>query len=249
VYYGTKGRIMRYIFKIRHARSHMKILPLLVLMVLVAQGAFGATLSGIIYDLSFDEVKNTIVEITTEPKQVIVAKEGTYSFEVPPGTYTLTAKKDDLIAIENITVTIQGNYTLDLILFPSFSEEDELLDDLEEAPLLDELETSERNEYLWYFIALAGVAVFNFIFMVKLKKTRKSKNIHQNEQSTDTDVEQVIKAIKDERGRTTQKEIRKRVPLSEAKISLILTELEQEGKIKKYKKGRSNIIIFKEPHN
>ena len=33
-------------------------------------------------------------------------------------------------------------------------------------------------------------------------------------------------------------------PDSEAKISLVLTELEAKGKIKKIKKGRGNIIIW-----
>ena len=33
--------------------------------------------------------------------------------------------------------------------------------------------------------------------------------------------------------------------LSEAKISLILTELEHKGQIEKVKKGRGNVIILK----
>ena len=51
--------------------------------------------------------------------------------------------------------------------------------------------------------------------------------------------------IKKQGGRTTQKEIRKNFPMSEAKISLIITELEHRGKIEKIKRGRSNIIILK----
>ncbi len=33
--------------------------------------------------------------------------------------------------------------------------------------------------------------------------------------------------------------------LSEAKISLILTELEHKGKVEKIKKGRGNVILLK----
>ncbi|HIH32537.1 TPA: winged helix-turn-helix transcriptional regulator [Candidatus Woesearchaeota archaeon] len=42
----------------------------------------------------------------------------------------------------------------------------------------------------------------------------------------------------------TQRELRKQIPLSEAKISLIVAELEHDGKIKKIKKGRGNILTF-----
>ena len=42
-----------------------------------------------------------------------------------------------------------------------------------------------------------------------------------------------------------QKDIRKNFPSSEAKISLILTELEEKGIIKKIKRGRGNIIVLK----
>ncbi|MBS3149146.1 hypothetical protein J4455_00425 [Candidatus Woesearchaeota archaeon] len=42
----------------------------------------------------------------------------------------------------------------------------------------------------------------------------------------------------------TQKDIRKELKISEAKVSLILTQLESEGRIKKIKKGRGNIVIL-----
>ena len=42
----------------------------------------------------------------------------------------------------------------------------------------------------------------------------------------------------------TQKEIRKHFAMGEAKISLLITELEALNKIKKIKKGRSNVIIL-----
>ena len=42
----------------------------------------------------------------------------------------------------------------------------------------------------------------------------------------------------------TQKDLRKHFAMSEAKISLMITELESLKKIKKIKKGRGNIIIL-----
>ena len=58
------------------------------------------------------------------------------------------------------------------------------------------------------------------------------------------DTEGVLNFIKDEGGRTTQKDIRKKIPLSEAKISLMISELESSGDVKKIKKGRGNIIVL-----
>lgn len=54
----------------------------------------------------------------------------------------------------------------------------------------------------------------------------------------------IIDFIKSNEGRVTQKDIRKQLPLSEAKVSLVITELEHLGKIKKIKKGRGNIIVL-----
>ena len=69
--------------------------------------------------------------------------------------------------------------------------------------------------------------------------------IEQKEEHEDNDIGQIINLIKQEGGRTTQKDIRKQIPLSEAKISLMLAELEHKGIIEKIKKGRGNIIILK----
>ena len=58
-------------------------------------------------------------------------------------------------------------------------------------------------------------------------------------------MEIIIKILIQEGGRTTQKGIRKQIPLSEAKISLMIAELEHKGIVDKIKKGRGNIIILK----
>ena len=47
-------------------------------------------------------------------------------------------------------------------------------------------------------------------------------------------------------GRLTQKELREKMPeYGEAKISLMVAELEEMGLVKKFKKGRGNIIVLK----
>ncbi|GIU69679.1 MAG: hypothetical protein KatS3mg002_0915 [Candidatus Woesearchaeota archaeon] len=69
------------------------------------------------------------------------------------------------------------------------------------------------------------------------------ENNSSNEQENNTLESKLMNIIK-EHSRITQKEIRKMLPYSEAKISLLITQLESEGKIKKIKKGRGNIIVY-----
>ncbi|MBR9690675.1 winged helix-turn-helix transcriptional regulator, partial [Candidatus Woesearchaeota archaeon] len=73
------------------------------------------------------------------------------------------------------------------------------------------------------------------------KKKNLTKKISKKE---DKDLEKIILIIKKHGKRITQKELRKEIPLSEAKISLMISELEDEGKIKRIKKGRGNIIVL-----
>ena len=77
-----------------------------------------------------------------------------------------------------------------------------------------------------------------------MKKENES-NQKPEEKYEDDDLDHVIKIIKQEGGRATQKDIRKQIPLSEAKISLMIAELEHKGIVEKIKKGRGNIIILK----
>jgi len=54
----------------------------------------------------------------------------------------------------------------------------------------------------------------------------------------------VLKAIEKSGGRMTQLDLRKAVPYSEVRISLIVTDLEDAGLLRKVKRGRGNILIM-----
>jgi uncharacterized membrane protein len=57
------------------------------------------------------------------------------------------------------------------------------------------------------------------------------------------DETRVMKALEEEGGITTQKDLRKRLSSwSEARVSLVLTSLEKLGKLTKIKRGRGNVI-------
>lgn len=59
-----------------------------------------------------------------------------------------------------------------------------------------------------------------------------------------TDLREVLDVIRGHRGRITQKDLRSRLNYSEVKVSLLLSELEKRGLIKKLKHGRENIVIL-----
>lgn len=221
----------------------------LIILVILSYTASAAVIHGTVYDLSLDKAENTVVEINTEPKQQFVSKNSTYFFSVPAGEYTLTAKQyeGNILAAnaeENITVKEQGDFVIDLILFPSFEEDEELLAE-SDFDIDTDLVVEEPN-YVWVFIVIAAVIILFFLMRMRGTELIKSrKHMEEEEAAEAEELKKVLLFIKKEGGRTTQKEIRKSFPQSEAKISLILTELEEYEKIKKIKKGRGNIVILK----
>jgi uncharacterized membrane protein len=83
---------------------------------------------------------------------------------------------------------------------------------------------------------------------LQVSTEKNAEETHKEEEKIpeqQTDLNEVLKIIKEEGGRTTQKDIRKKIPLSEAKVSLMISELEAKGKVEKIKKGRGNIIVLK----
>lgn len=235
----------------------MKLFNVLLLVffsiALFSSTAYGATVYGNIYDLSLNKVSGAEIEVNTTPSQYLISKDGTYSFDIPSGFYTIKAKlsKDSSISSEtrNITISRAGNYIIDFILFPNFEEED----DISKDPEITIPETEEKG-FASIFIL---IFVFILIIIVFIILKRKKKADTEKDEKTTEDVEEqkkhygenlsdIIEIIKQEGGRTTQKEIRKKIPLSEAKISLMIAELEHKGTIQKIKKGRGNILILKQ---
>jgi uncharacterized membrane protein len=61
------------------------------------------------------------------------------------------------------------------------------------------------------------------------------------------DCRQVLAILEKHDGRITQLDLRKALPYSEAKVSLIVSDLESRGLVKKIKKGRGNVLILNRP--
>ena len=59
------------------------------------------------------------------------------------------------------------------------------------------------------------------------------------------DLKEIIGILEKSGGRMTQKDLRARLNCSEAKVSLMVTDLEDRGLVHKVKKGRGNIILLR----
>ena len=103
-----------------------------------------------------------------------------------------------------------------------------------EVPNID-----DNISLLWTIPVLIIIAGIILLFYRRRKKT-----INENVFEEDL-AHKVLEIIKKEGGRMNQKDLRKLFPYSEAKISLVIAELESKGKIEKIKKGRGNIIVLK----
>ncbi len=202
---------------------------------LLTQVAEAAVIKGSVYDFSLQPA-TALITINTTPVQKVVAK-GSYSLEVPPGNYLLRAESlgKDLLpstAEEHVLVEGEGEYLLDLILFPAIGAEDANFSDIAVEFSLEEQPGKGEAPPL---LALALAALI-LAAAFKLKPWRKKRS------SLDEDAAKVYEFVK-RNGRVPQKELRKEFPYSEAKLSLIVAELEEKGLVRKVKKGRGNLLF------
>jgi len=226
---------------------------LILMLILLSSLASAATIHGTVYDFGLNIVKDVKVNIDTTPQQVIIAKDGKYSFNVPKGDYTITSEQFQYETIfataeEKISIIDNGDYILDLILFQYLEDETSLLEDLEEV----NPEEVEQNENLLNWLLIVSIFLISLsitylgfrFFKARKYNEEKITDTTNSKEKFDNDLEKVINIIKKEGGRTTQKELRGRLGLSEAKVSLMITELEHKKVVKRIKKGRSNVIIL-----
>lgn len=217
---------------------------ILLIFVLLSSSVFAAELSGTIYDSNLNVASNVLITINTTPEQRFLAKEGTYAFDLSPGIYEIKANyyeaNETLTSTEYVSVKDEGKFIFDLFLFP----------DLDAAVLEPDLNLSLEEvipedpapSTIWdvLYRLLIVVLLFGFFYIVWKQVSKRTLDDLEDALS-----EQVIAIIKRNGGRIAQKELRKELPQSEAKISLLITELVEKDRLEKIKKGRSNILILK----
>lgn len=237
-----------------------KVLLFLILLVLSFSLVSAATLKGTVYNTNLEPETNVLVKISTIPEQRLLSRDGNYKFIIEPGTYTITAQKELITATEQIPIKDNGEYVFDLFLFPEGAEEEDLWNETEQT-LIDE-ENQEKSQATLFIIVGLIIVVFIIVLWYVTSKRKKNKTKEEKETassehtlsephipdavSESESLEKTLEIIKNHDGRISQKDLRKEMMhLSEAKISLILTELEHKGKIEKIKKGRGNVVILR----
>jgi uncharacterized membrane protein len=301
MYSGRAGWISSHISKM----ILITILSILALAAIPCQSYSVTTVHGSIYDWStLETLNNVIVEVDSSPPQTLVSKTGTYSFTLPPGYYTIKARSGAtsskmLYTEDNISITGDGDYVIDLILFPVTDLDD--LDFLNEnitAIVPVEPEPPKPNLLMYGIIGVILTIIVVSIGFVLFKKFwkkpetepvikagskpdsyqeiklepvkenkagEKQETVFQLDEEPDIeipaaekkpitpapldpalpdDLKEIIRIMEKNGGRMTQLELRKTLPYSEAKVSLMITDLESRGLVKKVKKGRGNVIIL-----
>jgi len=208
-----------------------------------------ATIHGVVYYwFTLEPMNGAIVEINTTPKQTMVASDGSYSFSVPPGDYTISASyyQDSTLIYydeDNLNVVSGGDYRIDLILFPTLEE-----NEIPENDVVPDIETGENNyliAILFLFTIMVAIIVIGY-YGVKRRPKKLEETYTPKIVGLPEDLKQVVDILKQHGGRMHQLDLKKQLPLSEAKISLMLADLESRGILRKIKRGRGNIIVLTE---
>ena len=224
-----------------------------------------AEVHGVIYTWSDFEnpLANAIIEINSIPVQSKVATNGTYSFDnLQPGNYTIKAKsyRNNILEYsaeqEVQIVDREGNFNIDILLFPPTDSDIEYLGDMNLTADIDLKNGESLDTYL--LVAAILIILCSALFFLWMKKKKITSDGHViydppvqqpgkipdiPEKEIPEDLQNLYTLIMKKGGRVTQKELRGEMKCSEAKVSLMLDDLEDRSYIKKIRKGRSNIII------
>jgi len=223
-------------------KFQFSIILIILFLILLIDAGDAAIVKGTIYGPDLEILQNAIIEVNTTPKQFYVAKDGTYTFNLPPGNYSIKAKyyqhsKLKYLDEEFVYVSGNGEFIVDFILLPP---EEEILKDYP-ISVTDEDFIIEEESNPTFTLTLSAVILISIVLVyltsAYIKKHKKISTLPE-------DSEKVLEIIISKGGETTQKELRELLTFSEAKVSLILKELEKNRLIKKVKKGRTNVLML-----
>lgn len=235
-----------------------------------------ATVHGVIYEWgTFEPLENVIVEVNSTPSQSMLARYGLYSFNLAPGDYVISASyyRNNVLlyrAQEEITINGSGDYVLDIIFLPTFYDPgiDESdfteLNELADLADLAESEDGGRSSFSYGTLSLLILTSLAFVVGAYLLAVRRKASpvLAENEvQYADEatpeldagyaalpdDLREMVSVISRNGGRITQKDLRGSLRHSEAKISLMVSDLEDRGLVRKFKKGRGNVVFLVHP--
>lgn len=227
-------------------------------LLLIHNFVFATTIYGDIYDGdTLDQLQDVLITITDENDNVVVQKmfEESYSLDVGEGNYTLRAYhfRNGSLALysERAFEAKTDDVGIDLVLIPY--ELQALVPGFTAPPIPAETAGMDGGAapipFLEAGLVLLGVAALAAIYLLyPKKKTDKKERADslatevENPTELDGDCKAVMKILGENEGRMVQKELRDILKWSEAKMSLVVSELEMDGHVRKIRKGRENII-------
>ncbi len=216
-----------------------RIAIILLCLLILLPVAGGARVYGVVYSWeTLEPLPRAIVTVNSTPVQRMVTGDGHYSFNLTPGSYLIEGfyyRKGELQLYDREVIVIKdnGDYVVDLILFPP-------LPDLPEEPNLEFSVGKQTSHVYLYITGAAGIILVGTAVLLRLRMRGRG------DEELPEDLKEVVSMIRGEGGRITQKELRKRLGVSEAKASLIVADLERRGIVEKVKRGRGNIIFLRE---
>lgn len=201
----------------------LKFLLVFVLLSL-AQAAY---VYGDIYQPNLEKMNRTVVRVDGPFSYQLVTDKANYSIFLPEGNYTLSA----------MVLDASGNTAFHTEETISVGTTDQRVD-LVLKPVIN------LNFILFCAFGLLLVFIISKFFQNKKQTTEPEQpvQIQTSKTELDDDAKSVLTALASFEGRTTQKELKETLKFSDTKLSLILTELEQTGHVKKFKRGRANIV-------
>lgn len=249
------------------------ILAILPAMVVCAATSEDTVITGHVYDNNLNLFNKVVVLINTSPEQRIVVVNGTYYFSVPQGNYNIRVFYfHNQVYSENISANSPGRFINDIIVFDNLSVSGEMpkVSDIFNTTNVSSaqrnlaaLSGDVRRYQIFTIIVVATLLAIVVFVLFRFEKRKNSldnfidiqnkiirnkdeipkirKERHKQKKKNFED--RIIDFLKEETV-VTQKDIKKKFFLSDTKVSLIISDLESRGIIKKIKKGRGNIIKF-----
>jgi uncharacterized membrane protein len=212
----------------------MNLIRLLLAVSLLAAAASAAFVYGDIYKGDLERLNKTALRVSGEFSYQLVTDKGNYSIYLPDGDYNISASsfgEDGGLAYyaEERIRAGSGNQRVDLVLKPVGND------------------ASNQLYFAVGGIVLAGIAIA--VFYLNRNKAEADASEpqpvnpgKQPKAEPDQGMKSVLRALDSHEGRATQKELREALGFSDAKLSLIISELEHSGYVKKFKRGRGNIV-------
>jgi uncharacterized membrane protein len=229
----------------------------LLSILLVAPLVQGAVLHGAIYDDELEPISRTVVYINSTPQQRHISRYGGYSFSVNPGSYLITANLTlnnitRTIATEEVYISRDGDYRIDLFA----------ADDINISAGFQGAGEEDNSMFLWLITIIGTIAVIAIVLVAlrlgrrlhKLEKREKTVDalldrVEEKDVQDDPLIRRIMVMLKDNKGKMAQKDIRKVVRFSEAKVSMALSRMEELHLIKKKREGRENYILVDDSNN